>query len=152
MYKNINKSKKSTEHSSPLYQTYTPIVIYKHETESGSSNRRWVVLPLPQTAQGNSVAKPGKLLLIMLSLVSKSYIKLVHINLSNPFFKKKVHGQKHHKKADKCWNSITYTNFFILRKYCLHQVQDNRCSERACSHRLSITNYTQPHNSCQSLN
>ena len=49
--------------------------------------KRQVVNPRPQTPQGESGTKPGKLLLIILSLVCKSDIKEVHGELSNPLFK-----------------------------------------------------------------
>ena len=55
------------EHSSPLYQTYTPTVVQKHQPVP--PNRRQVVNPRPQTPQGESVANPETLLLDTLSLV-----------------------------------------------------------------------------------
>ena len=49
MSKNMNKGKRSIKNSSPLYQIYTPTVILQ-----------------TQTPQGEPVAKPETLLLIIL--------------------------------------------------------------------------------------
>ena len=76
-----------------------------------------MVYPRTQTQQGESVSEPETLLLI-LSLVGKSDIKEHRGNLSIPFFKKKVHVQKHHREAGKCRNIIPYINNLILSKYC----------------------------------
>ena len=70
-----------------------------------------MVHPLPQTPQGESVAKPGTLLLIILSLVCDIDVKEGHSNLSHPFFEKKVCGEKHASAADKCRNSIAIISY-----------------------------------------
>ena len=85
MYKNINNGKKSIENSSPLYQTYTPIFIWK--------NINPIVYTIIQGASGSYTApniarrtscKACKLPLIFLSLECKSDIKEAHCILSNP--------------------------------------------------------------------
>ena len=63
-------------------QTYIPTLILKSEPKSGLSCRRQVVHPRPQTAQGESVAKPETPLLIILSIACKYE---VHDNLLSPF-------------------------------------------------------------------
>ena len=55
------------EHSSTLYQTYTPTVTLKHEPKSARPYR-W------QALQGESVVKPETLLLIIPSLLYDSDI------------------------------------------------------------------------------
>ena len=53
------------------------------------------MVPLrPQTPQGESVAKPRTLLLLILNLECKFDIHGLYSNVSNPFFEKKVCGQK----------------------------------------------------------
>ena len=51
--------------------------------------------PRPQTPQGESVAKFGTPLLIILNAVCKSHIEKVRGNLSNQFFVDIFRGQKH---------------------------------------------------------
>ena len=77
----------------------------------------------PETTHGESVAKHGKLRLIILILICKSDMKETHGNLSNPFPEQKVHGQKH--------PSIPYISHFMLSNYCQHPVQDNHSPRRA---------------------
>ena len=79
----MNKGKKSTENLSLLYQSYTPTVIYKHKYKIGPPYRRQVFHSRPQTPHGDSVTKPGTLLLIILSLVCIFDINEVHGNMSN---------------------------------------------------------------------
>ena len=50
----------------------------------------------PQTPHGETVAKPGTLLLIHLNLICKSSIKGVHGKLSNPLVENEVSGKN-------CW-------------------------------------------------
>ena len=89
------------EHSSPLYQTYTPTVTLKHEPKSGRPHRRQVVNPRPQTLQGESVVKSGKLLLIIPSLSYDSDINEGYRKLSKPLFEKILLGQKHQREVEK---------------------------------------------------
>ena len=70
-----------------------------------------MIHPWPQTPHGEeSIAMPET----FLRLISKSHIQEVHGNLSNPFFKKKVRGQKHSREANKC--RIIYA-VFIFSNY-----------------------------------
>ena len=62
------------EHSYPIYQTYTPTVILKHEPKSRRPYRRQVGHPPPQTLQGEFVVKPETLLLIIFGLLYDSDI------------------------------------------------------------------------------
>ena len=89
---------------------------------------------------------------LILGLVCKSDIKLVHGNLSNPFFKNKVFGQKHPMEVDKFRNSIPYINYFIPSKYCQNPVQDNQCPERAGHHRPSLLPSVRHPNTCAVFN
>ena len=89
MYENIHKGKKSIENSSPLCQTFTPIVTLKHTPQFGSSYRRQVFHPWPQTPQGEPDAKSETLLLIKLN-ICKSDIKRAHCVSSNPLLKMSV--------------------------------------------------------------
>ena len=98
-----------------------------------------MVHPQRQTPQGESVAKPETLLLIVLSTVCKYDIKEVIGNQSNPFFKKRVYGWKHPREVDNCRNSSPYIKHFILSKYWQHMVKDNQCPERAGHHRPSLS-------------
>ena len=98
-----------------------------------------MVHPQPQTPQGESVAKPVTLLLIILSIVCKCDIKEVLGNQSNPLFKKRVCGRKHPWEVDNCRNSSPYIKHFILSKNWQHLVQDNQCLERAGHHRTSLS-------------
>ena len=75
---------------------------------------RHVVHPPPQTPQVESVAKPGTLLLIILSLICESDIKELYGKFSSSLFKKTVRGQKHLRKVDERGNSIPYINHFKL--------------------------------------
>ena len=75
-----------------------------------------MVLPRPETLQRVTVAKPGTLVLIVLTLVGKFDIRELCGNLSNPFLQKKVRRQKHSREADKCRNSISYINHSILSR------------------------------------
>ena len=77
----------------------------KQNHKSGPSYRRGAIHPSPHMPKGES-AKPEKLLLLILSLVSKSDEKEVPCILSNPLFKKNFRGQKHPREVDKCKNSI----------------------------------------------
>ena len=72
-----------------------------------------MILPWPETPHGESVAKPGTPLLIILCLAYKYDITEVHGNLSNPFFEKKVRGQKHRRQADQCRKFPIYNLFPI---------------------------------------
>ena len=110
-----------------------------HKPKSGPPHRRRVVNPRSHTPQEESFAKPGTPLLIILSLICKSYIELVQANLSSTFFIKKLCGQKYPREKDKCRNSIPYINHCVQGKYCQHPVQDKRCTERACNLRLSLS-------------
>ena len=78
MYKNKNKNKTPIEHSSPLYQTYTPTVVQKQKP--GPPHRRQVVNPRPQTPQGDSVVKPEILLLDILSLVGAPLLTWLNLD------------------------------------------------------------------------
>ena len=60
-----------------------------------------MVHPPPQTPQGESVAKPETLLLIIISLVCKHDTKDVFDYLSSKCFQKVVRGHKYHRKVDK---------------------------------------------------
>ena len=60
------------EHSSRLYQTYTPTVFQKHKRKTGPQYRKQVVNPQPQSLQGELVTEAGTVLFIVLSLVCKS--------------------------------------------------------------------------------
>ena len=89
------------EHSSTLYQTYTPTVTLKHEHKSGRPYRRQEVHPRPQTLQGGSVVKPETLLLIIPSLLYDSDINEGYRKLSKPLFEKIVLGLKHQREVEK---------------------------------------------------
>ena len=117
----------STWKYSPTYQAHTPTVILKCKPKSGLSSRRQVVHPRPQTPQGESVAKPGTLLLIILSVVCKFDLQEVHNNLFNPLFKKNVRGHKHPREVDNSRNSSPNINHYIHSKYSQHPVLDNQC-------------------------
>ena len=113
--KNMNKSKKSTDKSSILLQNkcqLKPDLKVAHHTGG-----KWFI-HAPQAPQEESVTKPRTLLMTIFILECKSDITGVRGNLSNPFFEKKVRGQKHPKEAYKCRNSIPYINDFLL--YCQH--------------------------------
>ena len=73
MYKNTKEMQNSIEYSSTLYQTYTPIFVYKHKPKSEPPHRQHMVHPRPQ-AQEDSVDKPGTHLLIVLSLTSPRFL------------------------------------------------------------------------------
>ena len=92
-----------------------------------------MVYPRPQTSQGESVAKPETLLLSFVIDING-----VRGNYSTPFFKKKVHGQKHARQVTKGRNSGPYIRYFILSKYWQHPVQYNPCQGREGHHRPSI--------------
>ena len=120
----------------------------KPKPKIGPPHRRQVVHPWPQTPQGESVAEPGTVLLIVLSLQNKFDIMMVHCNLSNLFvffvffFKKEVCRQKHPRKADKCRNNISYVNHFILSKYCQHPLQETSAQ---CIYMHHFMIYILPH-------
>ena len=82
------------EHSSTLYQTYTPTVTLKHEPKSWRPYKR-------QALQGESVVKPETLLLIIPSLLYDSDINEGYRKLSKPLFEKIVLGQKHQREVEK---------------------------------------------------
>ena len=67
--------------SCPLYQTYTPTVILKTQTQKWTITLEASIHPQPQTLQGKPVAKPETLLLITFGLVCKSDIKDVHCDI-----------------------------------------------------------------------
>ena len=89
------------EHSSTLYQTYTPTVTLKHEPNSWRPYRRQVVHPRPQTLQGESVVKPETLLPIIPSLLYDYDINEGYRKLFKPLFEKIVLGQKHQREVEK---------------------------------------------------
>ena len=77
-----------------LLNVYTNCHFKKHKSTIGPPCRRQAVHPSSQTPRDISVAKPGTLLLILLSLVCKTDRKDVHGKLSTPLFEKNVRGQK----------------------------------------------------------
>ena len=93
----MNEDKKSIQNPSPPYQTHTQTDFKKPSPKSGSSNRRQVVHPRPRTPKGESVGKPGPLLLIILNIICKSDKEGVCGNLPTQFFffSKIVRGYKH---------------------------------------------------------
>ena len=102
------------EHSSTLYQTYTPTVTLKHEPKSLRPHRRQVVHPQPQKLQGESFVKPETLLLIIPSLLYYSDINEGHRKVSKPFFEKIVLGQKHQREVGKAETVSQKINRFNL--------------------------------------
>ena len=79
-----------------------------------------------QTPRGKSNAKLETLLLITIGWSNTMFIS---------FFENKVNGRKPPREVDKCTNSITYINRFILDNYCQHLALDNLCSGRTgCWH------------------
>ena len=79
MFKDNNKSKRSIENSSPLYDTCTLSFSYIN-LRNGPPHRGQEVHLRPQTPQGESVANPETPPLIILGLVFKYDIKEVHGN------------------------------------------------------------------------
>ena len=63
--KDMNNGKKSIGNPFPLYQTYTPTSTYKHKAKSARHTGGKWSLRNPQTARGESYAKPRTLLLII---------------------------------------------------------------------------------------
>ena len=57
-----------------------------------------------------------------LSLIRKYDINEIRGNLPNPFFKKKVRGNKHPGDVYKCTNSILYIYHSLLSEYCQDDV------------------------------
>ena len=92
-----------------------------------------MVNPRRQKPRGGSVAKPGTPLLFS----SKSDIKEVYGDLSNPFLKRSP-WQKHPREMNKCKNSIPYINHFMVFKYCQHPVQDTKCCPERVAHDTCI--------------
>ena len=118
------------EHSSTLYQTYTPTVTLKHEPKSWRLHRRQVVHPRPQTLQGESVVKPETLLLIIPSLLYYSDINEGYRKVSKPLFEKIVLGQKHQREVEKA-ETVSQKLIVSILMYYQHLVKDNQCPERA---------------------
>ena len=102
---------KKNQWKTPLH--YNKINI-KHNPTSGPPYRL-VVHPRHQTSQGDSVAQPGILLLIIRNcyLVCDCDIKEVHL-LSNPLSEQDVRGQYNPRKMDVSRDSIPYMNNSIL--------------------------------------
>ena len=121
------------EHSSTLYQTYTPTVTLKHEPKSWRPHRRQVVHPRPQTLQGESVVKPETLLLIIPSLLYYSDINEGYRKVSKPLFEKIVFGQKHQREVEKA-ETVSPKLIVSILMYYQHLVKDNQCPERAGRH------------------
>ena len=77
MYKDFNKCAKSIQNSSPLCKTYMLTVISESKPKGWPPYRRQqVVLPWPQTPQGESVAKSASIYVITHSCISYMYCSL----------------------------------------------------------------------------
>ena len=116
----MNKGKKSIENSSQLYRIHTTFVIKKINLKVyHHTGGKWFI----QTSQGEPVAKSDRRLLIILSLVCKSGIKVAHFILSNPLFKKNIRGQKHPREVAKCGNgspNISHVRYNNKYKHSVH--------------------------------
>ena len=98
MHETVNRGNKWKYIYEIALQTYIPTLILKCEPKSGPSCRRTVVHPRPQTPQGESVAKPGTPMLIILSIACKYE---VHGNLCSPLFEKQCPWTKHPREVVK---------------------------------------------------
>ena len=104
-----------------------------------------IILAGPQQQEMSGTQHENSIDLLALPLIrtirkDRDYVFIMEVfgNLSNPFCKKKIHGQKHPRQKDKCRNSIPYINHCILNGYCQHPVRDNQSPERLGHHRHSI--------------
>ena len=126
---------------------HTNNLFYEHKPKSGPLYRRQAVHPPHETPQGDSVAKPGTLRLIILSSVYESDMKEVHGNCQircsrRKSVKRNILGRLINVET------ISQTLLSMLfKQYCQHPIHDNQNTEKAGHHKPSLpqSDKLQPH-------